>query len=65
MEPLPLLIFPHLASILLLFPEKKMGTDLFGNLKQQSLELITPSNWNTFFMPKTKSTFSWILDTSV
>ena len=29
-----------------------MGTDLFKNLKQQSLEFITPSNVNTFFMPR-------------
>ena len=35
-----------------------MGTDLFKNLKQQSLEFITPSNSNTFFIPRTKSTFS-------
>ena len=42
-----------------------MGTDWLKNLKQQSLEFITPSNLNTFFMPKTKSTFSWITDTSV
>ena len=35
-----------------------MGTDLFKNLKQQSLEFITPSNSNTLFMPRTKSTFS-------
>ena len=35
-----------------------MGTDLFKNLKQQSLEFITPSNSNMFFMPRTKSTFS-------
>ena len=34
-----------------------MGTDLFKNLKQQSIEFITPSNLNTFFIPKTKSTF--------
>ena len=34
-----------------------MGKDLFKNLKQQSLEFITP-NSNTFFIPKTKSTFS-------
>ena len=36
----------------------KMGKDLFKNLKQQSLEVITLSNSNTFFIPKTKSTFS-------
>ena len=42
-----------------------MGTDLFKNLKQQSLEFITPSNLNTFFIPRTKSTFSCISDTNV
>ena len=36
---------------------QNMGMDLFKNLKQQSLEFITPSNLNTFFMPKTKSMF--------
>ena len=36
----------------------KIGTYLFKNLKQQSLEFITPSNLNTFFIPKTKSMFS-------
>ena len=35
-----------------------MGTDLFKNLKQQSIEFITPSNSNTFFMPRTKSAIS-------
>ena len=35
-----------------------MGKELFKNLKQQSLEFITPSNWNTFFIPKPKSTLS-------
>ena len=33
-----------------------IGTDLFKNSNLQSLEFITP-NLNTFFMPKTKSTF--------
>ena len=42
-----------------------MGTDLFKNSNLQSLEFIIPSNSNTFFMPKTKSTFSCILDTRV
>ena len=42
-----------------------MGMDLFKNLKQQSLEFITPSNSKTFFMPRTRSTFSWISDTNV
>ena len=37
---------------------QNMGMDLFKNLKQQSLEFITPSYSNTFFMPRTKSTFS-------
>ena len=37
---------------------RNIGTDLFKNLKQQSLEFVTPSNSNTFFMPKIKSTFS-------
>ena len=43
----------------------KIGNDLFKNLKQQSLEFITPSNLKTFFMPKTKSTFLWISETNV
>ena len=42
-----------------------IGTDLFKNLNLQSLEFITPSNSNTFFMPKTKSTFLCISDTNV
>ena len=36
----------------------KMGRDLFRNLKQQSNKFITPSNSNTFLIPKTRSTFS-------
>ena len=35
-----------------------IGTDLFKNSNQQSLEFITPSNSKTFFMPRTRSTFS-------
>ena len=42
-----------------------IGTDLFKNSNLQSLQFITPSNSNTFFMPKTKSTFSCISDTNV
>ena len=42
-----------------------MGMDLFKNLKQQSLEFITPSNLNMFFMPRTKSKFLGISDTNV
>ena len=43
----------------------KMGRDLFKNLKQQSHEFITPSNLNTFFISRTRSTFSWISETGV
>ena len=32
-----------------------IGTDLFKNSNLQSLEFITPSNSNTFFIPKTRS----------
>ena len=42
-----------------------IGTYLFKNLKQQSQEFITPSSSNTFFIPKTKSTFLCISDTNV
>ena len=35
-----------------------MGMDFLKKLKQKSLEFITPSNLNTFFIPRTKSTFS-------
>ena len=41
------------------------GTDLLKNSNLQSLEFITPSNLNTFFIPKTKSTFLCISDTKV
>ena len=43
----------------------KIGIDLFGNLKHDSHEFVIPSNSNMFFIPKTKSTFSWISDTHV
>ena len=43
----------------------KNGYRPLQNVKQQSLEFITPSNLNTFFMPITKAMFSWILDTNV
>ena len=36
-----------------------IGTDLFKNLKQQSMEFITPCNSNTFFIPKTKSMYKF------
>ena len=40
-----------------------IGTDLFMYSNLQSLEFITPSNSNTFFIPKTRSIFSCISDT--
>ena len=43
----------------------KLGIDLVEKLKQQFHEFITPSNSNIFLIPKTKSTFSCISDTSV
>ena len=43
----------------------KMGKDLFKNLKQQSLVFMTPCSSNTFWIPNTRSTFSWISDTNV
>ena len=46
-------------------PYWKFGMDLFKKLKQQSQELMTPSNSNIFLIPKTKSTFSCISDTKV
>ena len=42
----------------IIFPFGNIGTDLFKKLKQHSHELITPSNSNTFLIPKTRSTFS-------
>ena len=42
-----------------------IGKDLFKNLKQQSLVFTTSSNSNKFFMPRTRSTFSWISDSYV
>ena len=35
-----------------------MGNDLFKKVKQHSHELNTPSNSNTFLIPKTKSTLT-------
>ena len=42
-----------------------MGIDLFKKLKQHPHEFITPSNSNTFLIPKTKSTFLGISDSQV
>ena len=43
----------------------KMCKDLFRKLKQQSHEFITPSSSNIFLIPRIRSMFLWILDTSV
>ena len=43
----------------------KMGKDLFKKLKQQAHGFITPSNSNTFSIPNTRSSFSWISDTNI
>ena len=37
---------------------REIGRDLLKKLKQQSCIFVTPSNSNTFFIPKTKSTYS-------
>ena len=42
----------------IIFSLGNIGTNLFKKLKQHSHELITPSNLNTFLIPKTISTFS-------
>ena len=42
----------------IIFSFGNIGTNLFKKLKQHSHELITPSNSNTFLIPKTRSTFS-------
>ena len=42
-----------------------IGINLLKNLKLDSLESITPSNLNRFFIPKTISTLSNISDTNV
>ena len=39
----------------IIFSFGNMGNDLFKKLKQQSHELNTPSNSNTFLIPKTRS----------
>ena len=43
----------------------KNGTDLFRKPNHDSHEFIIPSSSNIFFIPKTKSMFSWISDTNV
>ena len=48
-----------------LFFWNNRSIDLFKKLKQLSHEFITPSNLNTFLIPKTKSMFSHISDTKV
>ena len=54
--------FVHQASVSVSF-SGYMGTDCSEIQILQSLAFITPSNSNTFFIPKTKSTFSCISDT--
>ena len=44
---------------------EKNGIDLSRNLNNESFMSTTPSNSNTFFMPITKSTLSYISDTNV
>ena len=44
---------------------RNTGIDLFKKLKQHSYEFITPSNSNTFLIPKTISTFPCIFDTNM
>ena len=46
-------------------PFRNNSIDLFKKLKQHSHEFITLSNLKTFLIPKTMSTFSYILDTKV
>ena len=41
------------------------GMDLFRKLKQELHESIMTCSSNTFFIPRTKSIFSWISDTKV
>ena len=42
----------------IIFSFRSIGSDLFKKIKQHLHELITPSNSNTFLIPKTRSTFS-------
>ena len=49
----------------IIFSFRNRGIDLFKKLKQHSHEFVTPSNFNTFIIPKIKSTFSCISDTKV
>ena len=43
----------------------KNGIDLLRKLKHESCKSITTSNSKLFFIPMTRSTLSWILDTKV
>ena len=47
------------------FSFRKKGMDMFKKFTQESCESIKPSNLNRFLMPITRSTFSWISETSV
>ena len=44
-------------SLRITFSLGNMGSNLFKKLKQHSWELNTPSNSNTFLIPKSRSTF--------
>ena len=48
-----------------IFSFRNKGIDMFKKLKQHSHEFITPSSLNTFFIPRTISTFSCISDIKV
>ena len=52
-------------GFIITFSFGNIGNDQFKKLKQHSRELNIPSNSNTFLIPKTRSTFSWISDTKV
>ena len=45
-------------GFIIIFSFGNIGMDQFRKLKQHSYKLITPSNSNTFLIPKTISTFS-------
>ena len=50
-EPFTFINFCSLGFKIAQFSENT-GTDLFKNFKQQSLKFITPTNLNTFLIPK-------------
>ena len=61
-----MVLLPLLMSVpVVLTIYGKIGKDLFKKLKQQSHKFMTPSIYNIFLIPKTKSMFSCISDTKV